>query len=80
MRITLISDTHTKHDELMWDKNDLPGGDLLIHAGDLMNSGYNSNDITSFCKWFNELEQYRQKTINLIINNHKFFIDNPDYP
>jgi Icc-related predicted phosphoesterase len=77
MRITLISDTHTKHDELMWDENDLPGGDLLIHAGDLMNSGYNSNDITSFCKWFNELEQYDHKVF--IAGNHdRKFEDKPE--
>jgi DNA repair exonuclease SbcCD nuclease subunit len=77
MRITLISDTHTKHEELMWDKTDLPGGDLLIHAGDLMNSGYNSNDITSFCKWFNELEQYDHKVF--IAGNHdRKFEDKPE--
>jgi Icc-related predicted phosphoesterase len=78
MRITLISDTHTKHDELMWDKTDLPGGDLLIHAGDIMNSGYNSNDITSFCKWFNELEQYDHKVF--IAGNHdRKFEDKPEH-
>ena len=38
MRITFISDTHTKHRHC---ELDLPGGDLLIHAGDFMNSGYN---------------------------------------
>jgi predicted phosphodiesterase len=37
MKITFISDTHTKHEEI---HKDLPGGDLIIHAGDLMNSGY----------------------------------------
>ena len=35
MKITFISDTHTKHKQL-----DLPGGDILIHSGDIMNSGY----------------------------------------
>ena len=68
MRITLISDTHTKHDELSYDPKDLPGGDLLIHAGDIMNSGYSSNDITSFCKWFDGLEQYDHKVF--IAGNH----------
>ena len=77
MRITLISDTHTKHDELSWDPSDLPGGDLLIHAGDIMNSGYNSNDITSFCKWFNGLEQYDHKVF--IAGNHdRKFEDKPE--
>jgi predicted phosphodiesterase len=40
MKVTLISDTHTKHRNC---ELDLPGGDLLIHAGDFMNSGYESN-------------------------------------
>jgi predicted phosphodiesterase len=48
MRITLISDTHTKHDELSYDPKDLPGGDLLIHAGDIMNSGRNPMDTVSY--------------------------------
>jgi hypothetical protein len=36
-KVTLISDTHTKHRYL---DADLPGGDILIHAGDFMSSGY----------------------------------------
>ena len=65
MRITLISDTHTRHHEVT---HDLPGGDILIHAGDLMNSGYRADDITDFCKWFNSLEQYDHKIF--IAGNH----------
>lgn len=77
MRITLISDTHTKHEELMWDKTDLPGGDLLIHAGDLMNSGRIGRDITEFCTWFDELEQYHHKVF--IAGNHdRMFEDLPE--
>jgi Icc-related predicted phosphoesterase len=68
MRITLISDTHTKQLELLWDKTDLPGGDLLIHTGDIMNSGYNVKDITEFCKWFDSLTQYDAKVF--IAGNH----------
>jgi predicted phosphodiesterase len=45
MRITLISDTHTKHKNI---EQDLPGGDLIIHAGDIMNSGYDSEDVIRF--------------------------------
>ena len=77
MRITLISDTHTKHEELMWEASDLPGGDLLIHAGDIMNSGFNSNDITNFCSWFDTLEQYDHKVF--IAGNHdRKFEDKPE--
>lgn len=61
-RITLISDTHTKHKELY-----LPGGDILIHSGDIMNSGYNVNDIKSFLKWF-ESQDYEE--LIFIAGNH----------
>jgi predicted phosphodiesterase len=47
MKITFISDTHTKHEEI---HKDLPGGDLIIHAGDFMNSGYEPIDVARFCK------------------------------
>ena len=65
MRITFISDTHTKHHEVT---NDLPGGDLLIHAGDIMNSGRDQDDIVSFCDWFNQLDNYTHKIF--IAGNH----------
>jgi len=35
MRITCIYDTHTRQQALI-----LPNGDTLIHAGDIMGSGY----------------------------------------
>jgi Icc-related predicted phosphoesterase len=73
MRITFISDTHTKHKSV---EALLPGGDLIIHAGDLMNSGRNSNDISDFCKWFNGLEQYDHKVF--IAGNHDIMFE--DYP
>lgn len=61
--ITFISDTHTKHDML-----DLPGGDILIFGGDLMNSGHNESDIKNFCKWFDAQDQYKTKIF--IAGNH----------
>lgn len=73
MRITLISDTHTRHHEVT---HDLPGGDILIHAGDLMNSGYRAEDITDFCKWFNSLEQYDHKIF--IAGNHDRMFENAE--
>lgn len=71
-RITLISDTHTKHWEL---NGDLPGGDILIHAGDLMNSGRNLEDIKDFCKWFDE-QNYNSKIF--IAGNHDCMFE--DFP
>jgi predicted phosphodiesterase len=77
MRITLISDTHTKHEELSYDPKDLPGGDLLIHAGDIMNSGRNPMDIYKFCKWFDGLNQYDTKVF--ISGNHdRLFETDPE--
>jgi Icc-related predicted phosphoesterase len=72
MRITVISDTHTKHGLIPL--TDLPGGDLLIHAGDIMNSGYNKNDIHDFCTWFNSLNQYKDKVF--IAGNHDRMFEN----
>jgi predicted phosphodiesterase len=65
-RITLISDTHTLHDEIT---QDLPGGDILIHAGDISNRG-SSVDITEFCEWFDSIDNYNTKIF--IAGNHDF--------
>ena len=55
MKITLISDTHTKHKHL---DSYLPGGDVLIHAGDFMNSGYDEDDVYDFLSWFDGIKGY----------------------
>ena len=44
MRIVAISDTHALHKTM----DDLPDGDVLVHAGDFMNSGYDPEDVRSF--------------------------------
>lgn len=76
MKITLISDTHSKHHLLTTYKSlrknnqpiDLPGGDLLIHAGDFMNGGYDFTEADEFFKWFDEIDNYDTKV--LISGNH----------
>ena len=74
MKITLISDTHTKHNQL---KNDLPGGDILIHAGDFMNSGYNPMEALMFFQWFDSIDNYDTKV--LIAGNHdRWMQDEPE--
>ena len=71
MKITFISDTHTKHKQVT---SSLPGGDLLIHAGDLSSMGY-KHEIQQFCKWFNSIEGYNHKAF--IAGNHDWgFQDN----
>ena len=72
MRLTILSDTHTRHGLIPME--DLPGGDLLIHAGDIMNSGYNKNDILDFCTWFQSLKQYEDKIF--IAGNHDRLFEN----
>jgi len=64
-KVTLISDTHTKHTQIT---KDLPGGDILIHAGDFMSSGYNPMEAVMFFQWFNEIDNYDTKV--LIAGNH----------
>jgi Icc-related predicted phosphoesterase len=71
MRITFISDTHNKHKQIT---EDLPGGDLLIHAGDISSMGY-EHEIQQFCKWYNNIENYNHKVF--IAGNHDWgFQDN----
>ncbi len=75
MRISFISDTHGKHGEIDLEK-ELPGGDLLIHAGDFMNTGAHEYELVSFLEWFNSLGNYRYKVF--IAGNHDvIFEKNP---
>ena len=66
MKITFISDTHSKHNQVT---SSLPGGDVLIHAGDISNKGYR-NEIQDFIKWFSTIENYTHKIF--IAGNHDF--------
>jgi len=72
MKIVSISDTHGHHEEVT-----IPECDILLHAGDIMNSGYNKNDIKDFCHWYNSLEHYDQK-IFIAGNHDRTFEDFPD--
>jgi Icc-related predicted phosphoesterase len=64
MRITHISDTHNKHNQL---NGLLPGGDLLIHSGDISSIGRES-EVERFIKWFNGIDNYTNKVF--IAGNH----------
>ena len=63
MRITLISDTHTKHKQIT---KDLPGGDLILHSGDLSSMGY-QHELKNFFEWYSKLP-YDHKVF--IAGNH----------
>lgn len=65
-RITFLSDTHTKHDKL---NGFLPGGDILLHSGDLTGRGY-ITEIENFMKWYDNINNYDTKVF--IAGNHDF--------
>jgi len=69
MRITHISDTHNKHNQL---NGLLPGGDLLIHSGDISSLG-RKREVESFVKWFNDINNYTYKVF--IAGNHDMSFD-----
>lgn len=50
MRLVVISDTHGLHNRI----ENLPDGDVLVHVGDFMNSGYDAQDILSFNRWLGD--------------------------
>jgi len=71
MIISLISDSHSKHKQIT---DDLLGGDLIIHAGDISSMGY-THEIQNFCDWYSKLN-YDTKIF--IAGNHDFgFQDKP---
>ena len=69
--ITFISDTHSKH---QYCENNLPGGDILIHAGDFMNSGYHKKEVIEFLNWFSAIKGYDKKIF--IAGNHDRILEN----
>ena len=70
LKITFMSDTHTKHNQIT---KDLHGGDILIHAGDMSSMGY-KHEIENFCKWFDGLDNYDTKVF--IAGNHDWGFQN----
>jgi predicted phosphodiesterase len=70
MIITFLSDTHTKHRNT---SEEIPGGDIIIHAGDLMNSGYVSQDMVDFLQWY-KLLPYTLRVF--IAGNHDRILEN----
>ena len=70
MIVTFISDTHGKHKQIT---EDLPGGDLLIHSGDISSMGYH-HELTAFYEWFDSITNYTTKVF--IAGNHDWgFLD-----
>lgn len=67
MKITTISDTHGLHHQIH-----LPGGDILIHAGDVCNRG-TAAEALDFMNWFSS-QNYTYKIF--IAGNHDFYFEN----
>ena len=73
MVITLISDTHNKHSRVT---HDLPGGELLLHAGDSTSMGY-EHELENFFNWYKNIPGYEHKVF--IAGNHDWgFQDNAE--
>lgn len=68
-RITHISDTHNKHKQL---NGKLPGGDILIHSGDISSLG-RKHEVHGFVEWFNGIDNYTHKIF--IAGNHDMSFD-----
>ena len=66
MKIVIISDTHGQHARLK-----LPPGDLLIHAGDVSNTG-GKTDAVRFLNWFST-QPFPHKIF--IAGNHDLFFE-----
>ena len=69
MRIVLISDTHGLHRQL-----DVPGGDLLIHAGDITTNSKPDWMYRHFDIWLGELP-HRHKIV--IPGNNDYLLEDP---
>lgn len=62
LKIVALSDTHNNHNDV-----EVPAGDILIFAGDLMTCGRKFNEIKSFAEWFmNQPHKYKI----LVAGNH----------
>jgi Icc-related predicted phosphoesterase len=66
MRIVCLSDTHNRHEEIA-----VPDGDVLIHAGDLTNTG-SAEEIVAALSWLAKLP-HRYKIV--IAGNHDWLFD-----
>ena len=70
MNITFISDTHNRHKELT---QDLPGGDMIIHAGDISGRG-TLEEIRSFLLWFEKLRHSNQEEFAIRIPENVIYL------
>lgn len=72
MRIVAFSDTHGYHRE-----TNLPDGDVLVFAGDLMTNGWKKAEVLDFADWFNS--QPHEHKIVIAGNHDRLFETNPTW-
>lgn len=63
MRIVCTSDTHTLHHAIQ----EVPDGDVLVHAGDFLNGGFDLRELVEFNDWLGS-QPHRYKVV--IAGNH----------
>jgi Icc-related predicted phosphoesterase len=68
MVMTFLSDSHEKHHSFT---NQLPGGDVIIHAGDITKYGY-ERTVVDFLSWYSKTP-YQHKIF--IAGNHDYFFE-----
>ena len=76
MRIVVISDTHSLHDQMTYNVEDFinPNGlNVLLHAGDCTNVGRES-DVRDFINWFKNIQGFKHKIF--IAGNHDLAFEN----
>lgn len=73
MRLVVTSDTHDRHDLIQ----DLPKGDIFIHAGDFMSSGVYPEEIISFNRWLTKLPI--KKRVVCGGNHDRYFQKMPEF-
>jgi predicted phosphodiesterase len=69
MRIVLISDSHGLHRTL-----EVPGGDLLVHAGDFTFDSKPPSIVSDFNGWLGSLPHWHKV---VILGNHEFALEEP---
>lgn len=67
VRLVMLSDTHGCHRDV-----DVPGGDILIHAGDFTLFSKSLKAIEDFNDWLGELPHKHRVVIP---GNHEFFLE-----
>jgi Icc-related predicted phosphoesterase len=71
MRLVVISDTHGLHDTI----KSLPDGDVLVHAGDFMNGGYDPREAISFNRWLGD-QPFKHRVV-CAGNHDRYFQNSP---